>query len=112
LFDCWSIDFFPTLFEIVVLNSFLPVLAKWLSTLFPSGSGYVFLLLYRLTKEDLYLYRAQKFAEFMQTEEFQKEARTPDSPFSLYEGLSGTVCFYADLLKPSMAAFPFFDVFT
>lgn len=77
-----------------------------------AGSGYVFLLLYRLTKEDLYLYRAQKFAEFMQTEEFQKEARTPDSPFSLYEGLSGTVCFYADLLKPSMAAFPFFDVFT
>ncbi|XP_029180471.2 lanC-like protein 3 [Acropora millepora] len=77
-----------------------------------AGSGYVFLLLYRLTKEDLYLYRAQRFAEFMQTEEFQKEARTPDSPFSLYEGLSGTVCFYADLLKPSMAAFPFFDVFT
>lgn len=77
-----------------------------------AGSGYVFLLLYRLTKEDLYLYRAQKFAEFMQTEEFQKEARTPDSPFSLYEGLSGTVCFYADLLKPSVAAFPFFDVFT
>ncbi|XP_068696330.1 lanC-like protein 3 [Montipora foliosa] len=77
-----------------------------------AGSGYVFLLLYRLTNEDLYLYRAQKFSDFMQTEEFQKEARTPDSPFSLYEGLSGTVCFYSDLMNPLLAAFPFFDVFT
>lgn len=76
------------------------------------GSGYVFLLLYRLTKEDRYLYRAQKFSDFMQTEEFEREARTPDSPFSLYEGLAGTVCFYSDLLNPSMAAFPFFDVFS
>lgn len=76
-----------------------------------AGSGYVFLLLYRLTKEDQYLYRAQKFSEFMQTEEFQKGARTPDSPFSLYEGLAGTVCFYANLLNPSEAVFPFFEVF-
>lgn len=76
-----------------------------------AGSGYVFLLLYRLTKEDQYLYRAQKFSEFMQTEEFQKGARTPDSPFSLYEGLAATVCFYANLLNPSEAVFPFFEVF-
>ena len=75
------------------------------------GSGYVFLLLYRLTKEDEYLYRAQKFSEFMQTKEFQTGARTPDSPYSLYEGLAGTVCFYADLLNPSLASFPFFEVF-
>jgi len=47
----------------------------------------------------------------MQTEEFQKEARTPDCPYSLYEGLAGTVCFYTDLLQPDKAAFPFFDVF-
>ena len=76
------------------------------------GSGYVFLLLFRLTKEDQYLYRAQKFSEFVQTEEFQQGARTPDSPYSLYEGLAGTVCFYADLLNPSTAAFPFFEVFS
>jgi len=76
-----------------------------------AGSGYVFLLLYRLTNEDEYLYRAQKFSEFMQTKEFQTGARTPDSPYSLYEGLAGTVCFYADLLNPSSASFPFFEVF-
>ena len=79
--------------------------------LFLLGSGYVFLLLYRLTKEDEYLYRAQKFSEFMQTKEFQTGARTPDSPYSLYEGLAGTACFYADLLNPSSASFPFFEVF-
>lgn len=79
--------------------------------LFLLGSGYVFLLLYRLTKADEYLYRAQKFSEFMQTKEFQTGARTPDSPYSLYEGLAGTVCFYADLLNPSSASFPFFEVF-
>lgn len=68
-------------------------------------------MLYRLTSDAKHLYRAQKFAEFMQTEEFKKGARTPDSPFSLYEGLAGTVCFYVDLLQPSTASFPFFNVF-
>lgn len=76
-----------------------------------AGSGYVFLLLYRLTNNDSYLHRALKFAEFMQTPEF-REARTPDSPYSLYEGLAGTVCFLTDLMQPHRAHFPFFDVFT
>ncbi|XP_031549930.1 lanC-like protein 3 [Actinia tenebrosa] len=77
-----------------------------------AGNGYVFLLLYRLTRDQKHLYRAYKFADFMQTEEFQKGARTPDCPYSLYEGLAGTVCFYTDLLLPDKAAFPFFDVFS
>ena len=38
-------------------------------------------------------------------------ARAPDSPYSLYEGLAGTVCYLADLLEPTEAEFPFFDVF-
>ena len=69
------------------------------------------LLLYRLTGEERYLYRAFKFADFMETTEFKNGARTPDSPYSLFEGLAGTVCFYGDLFQPSAAAFPFFDVF-
>ncbi|KAK3741810.1 hypothetical protein QZH41_010444 [Actinostola sp. cb2023] len=77
-----------------------------------AGSGYVFLLLYRLTGDKKHLYRAYKFADFIQTQEFQKGARSPDCPYSLYEGLAGTVCFYTDLLQPDKAAFPFFDVFT
>ncbi len=76
-----------------------------------AGSGYVFLLLYRLTSDDKHLHRALKFAEFMFTEEFKLRARRPDTPYSLYEGTAGTVCFLADLLRPQKAEFPFFDVF-
>ena len=75
-----------------------------------AGSGYVFLLLYRMTSDEKHLHRALKFAEFMQTKQFQQSARRPDSPFSLYEGLAGTMCFIADLLQPTKAEFPFFDV--
>ena len=76
-----------------------------------SGNGYVFLLLYRLTKDEKYLHRAVQFARFLTTEEFIHGARTPDSPHSLYEGLAGTVCYLLDVLKPDQAEFPFFDVF-
>ncbi len=77
-----------------------------------AGSGYVFLLLYRLTSDERHLYRALKFAEFLFTEEFEKGSRRPDTPYSLYEGLAGTVCFLVDLLQPQRAEFPFFDVFS
>lgn len=73
-----------------------------------SGSGYAFLLLYKLTGEKVYLYRARKFAEFMYEPEFET-ARTPDCLYSLYEGLSGMVCYLADLIHPELAHFPLFD---
>ncbi|XP_061193609.1 lanC-like protein 3 isoform X1 [Saccostrea echinata] len=75
-----------------------------------AGSGYVFLLLYRLTGDYKHLHRAQQFAEFLFTDEFQRGARVPDTPFSLYEGYAGTVCFLADLIHPDKAEFPFFNV--
>ena len=79
-----------------------------------AGNGYVFLLLHRLLNENgtsgKYLYRASKFAEFLRSEQFRR-ARTPDRPYSLYEGLAGTACFLADLLNPDTATFPFFNVF-
>ena len=77
-----------------------------------AGSGYVFLLLYRLTSDEKHLHRALRFAEFMFTSEFQKGARTPDTPYSLYEGWAGTLCFLTDLLQPGKAEFPLFDVFS
>ncbi|CAH1169532.1 unnamed protein product [Phaedon cochleariae] len=76
-----------------------------------AGNGYVFLLLYRLTREPKSLYRAIQFYKFLGTEEFQNGARTPDAPYSLYEGLAGTACFFADLTSPLHATFPFLDVF-
>lgn len=75
-----------------------------------AGSGFVFLLLYRLTGDHRHLHRAQQFAEFLFTEEFQRGARVPDAPFSLYEGHAGTVCFLADLTQPDKAEFPLFNV--
>lgn len=75
-----------------------------------AGNGYVFLLLHRLTSDPKHLYRAMKFAEFLTCEEFLREAKTPDHPLSLYEGIAGTVMFLVDLLEPEKAAFPFMDV--
>lgn len=76
-----------------------------------AGNGYVFLVLFRLTNEQKYLYRASKFADFLTDGYFVHEARTPDRPLSLYEGVAGTVCFLIDLLQPYKASFPFMDVF-
>lgn len=77
-----------------------------------AGSGYVFLLLYRLTADEKYLYRAKAFADFLNSEEFLRDARLPDNPETLYEGTAGTVCFLSDLLIPDNAEFPFQDVFS
>ncbi|XP_033003079.1 lanC-like protein 3 isoform X1 [Lacerta agilis] len=76
-----------------------------------AGSAYVFLLLYRLTGNSKYIYRAQRFAEFLFTEEFKAGSRELESVYSLYEGFSGTVCFLVDLLQPNQAEFPLFSVF-
>ncbi len=76
-----------------------------------AGSGYVQLLLYRLTGEDRFLRRAQACAAFMQTDTFKRGARTPDCPLSLFEGRAGTAVFLADLANPNEACFPFMEVF-
>ena len=77
-----------------------------------AGSGYVFLLLFRMTNDKKYLSRAISFADFMYTDQFNRGARQPDCPFSLYEGTAGTMCYLADLLTPEKSAFPFLDIFS
>lgn len=76
-----------------------------------AGNGYAHLLLYRLTGDHNHLYRAMKFAEFLTNDSFLQEARSPDRPFSLFEGLSGTICFLIDVLQPDKAEFPFMNIF-
>uniref|UniRef100_A0A1I8JUV1 LanC-like protein 3 homolog n=1 Tax=Anopheles funestus TaxID=62324 RepID=A0A1I8JUV1_ANOFN len=76
-----------------------------------AGNGYAFLLMYRLTGEKCYLYRAAKFADFLNSPLFTEHLLAPDRPYSLYEGLAGTVCFLVDLLHPMKSSFPFMDVF-
>lgn len=75
-----------------------------------AGSGYVFLTLYRLTKDKKHLHRAVQFYHFLYSEAF-KDARTPDNPYSLFEGVAGAACFNTDLLKPMESSFPLFDIF-
>lgn len=76
-----------------------------------AGNGYVFLLMYRLTDEELYLHRAIQFSSFLENPSFKHNSRVPDNPYSLFEGTAGTVCFLGDLLEPKQAAFPFCDIF-
>ena len=75
-----------------------------------SGNAYALLRLYKTTQDDKWLHRALQFAEFMQSEEFKRGARTPDHPRSLFEGQAAAACLYADLLRPSGAAFPLFEL--
>ncbi|KAL3313364.1 hypothetical protein Ciccas_008034, partial [Cichlidogyrus casuarinus] len=66
-----------------------------------AGSGYAFLLMHRLTGEQVWLDRAIAFAALQQQPSISKQQRQPDHPLSLYEGSAGTACFYADCSKPS-----------
>ncbi|XP_049640115.1 glutathione S-transferase LANCL1 [Suncus etruscus] len=74
-----------------------------------AGNAYAFLTLYNLTQDAKYLYRACKFAEWC-LDYGEHGCRTPDTPFSLFEGMAGTIYFLADLLVPTKAKFPAFEL--
>lgn len=71
-----------------------------------AGSGYAFLLFHRLTNEQRYLDCALCIAKTFCSRDFRGKARTPDRPYSLFEGISGALCFICDLLEPDKAQFP------
>ena len=67
-----------------------------------AGNGYLFLHLYQATNDGKYLNRAAEFEQVGKKWEQLvrlKEMRLADHPFSLFEGLSGFVCFQHDLLR-------------
>lgn len=74
-----------------------------------AGNAYSFLAMYNLTHDLKYLYRACKFAEWCM-DYGEHGCRIPDAPFSLFEGLAGTIYFLADLLDPANAKFPAFEI--
>jgi hypothetical protein len=74
-----------------------------------AGNGYAFLSLYRRTADPRDLHRALHFARQSWSERVVREQRTPDRPWTLYEGLMGTLCFYRDCLDSSRARFPAFE---
>ncbi|XP_041365618.1 lanC-like protein 2 isoform X2 [Gigantopelta aegis] len=74
-----------------------------------AGNAYAFLTMYKLTGDMAYLYKAYKFAEWC-FDYGKHGCRTPDRPFSLFEGMAGTIYFLADLLDPQHAQFPAFEL--
>lgn len=74
-----------------------------------SGNAYTFLTLYKETSDPKYLHRAIKFAEWC-FDYGQHGCRIPDHPFSLFEGMAGTVYFLADMLEPKLSKFPAFEL--
>lgn len=65
--------------------------------------------MYRMTNDQKYLYQAYKFAEWC-IDYGKHGCRIADAPYSLFEGMAGTIYFLIDLLDPSNARFPAFEL--
>ena len=63
-----------------------------------SGNAYAFLAMYQETGDVEYLQKAKRFCNFA-CDYGKHGCKTPDSPFSLFEGMSGTVYFLDDMEK-------------
>lgn len=74
-----------------------------------AGNAYAFLSLFRATGDYKHLHRAVKFAEFC-AEYGSHGCRTPDRPWSLFEGLAGTIYFMFDIQKPAESRFPAYEL--
>ncbi|XP_051796781.1 lanC-like protein 2 isoform X2 [Acanthochromis polyacanthus] len=74
-----------------------------------AGNGYAFLSLYKLTQEKKYLYRACKFAEWC-LDYGTHGCRIPDRPYSLFEGMAGTIHYLSEMGKPEASCFPAFEL--
>jgi lantibiotic modifying enzyme len=75
-----------------------------------SGNAYAFLQLFKATRNIKHLNRACKFAQWCIASS-SRQCRTPDAPFSLFEGLAGTVYYLVDLVgEPGNAKFPAFEL--
>lgn len=76
------------------------------------GNGYALLMLYRACGDEEWLQRARCFALMILDKKIRSAQRTPDSPFSLFEGLSGALCFLVDLMSDNLekAQFPLYPV--
>ncbi|KAK1309526.1 hypothetical protein QJS10_CPA09g01582 [Acorus calamus] len=79
-----------------------------------SGNGYVFLALYRLTGNVEYMYRAKAFACFLidKADGLIAEGKMHggDHPFSLFEGQGGMAYLLLDMVNPSEARFPAYEI--
>ena len=75
-----------------------------------AGNGYAFLALFNLTHDPIYLHRALQFSRFCGAYGSHPLSRQPDRPWSLFEGLAGTVVYMFDILNPLQALFPAYQL--
>ncbi|TXG67056.1 hypothetical protein EZV62_008331 [Acer yangbiense] len=79
-----------------------------------SGNTYAFLALYRLTGKAEYLYRAKAFACFLldRAQKLISECKMHggDCPYSLFEGIGGMAYLFLDMIEPSEAKFPAYEL--
>ncbi|RVW93164.1 LanC-like protein GCR2 [Vitis vinifera] len=79
-----------------------------------SGNTYVFLSLYRLTGNVEFLYRAKAFACFLldRAQRLISEGKMHggDRPYSLFEGIGGMTYLFLDMIEPSEARFPGYEL--
>ncbi|PON43661.1 LanC-like protein [Parasponia andersonii] len=79
-----------------------------------SGNAYVFLSLYRLTGNVEFLYKAKAFSCFLLDRAHklisQGEMHGGDSHYSLFEGIGGMAYLFLDVVEPSEAKFPAYDL--
>lgn len=76
-----------------------------------SGNGYVFLALFRASRDPKWLLCSYHYATLMFEPSVVQQCRTPDNPLSLFEGTAGAACFLLDLrLAPMCSAVPLFEV--
>uniref|UniRef100_A0A8P4KRC4 LanC-like protein 2 n=1 Tax=Dicentrarchus labrax TaxID=13489 RepID=A0A8P4KRC4_DICLA len=73
-----------------------------------AGNGYAFLSLYKLTQEKKYLYRVCKFAEWCLAYGTHG-CRIPDRPYSLFEGMAGTIYYLSEMANPEASCFPLYS---
>ncbi|XAR55488.1 hypothetical protein NMG60_11035566 [Bertholletia excelsa] len=78
------------------------------------GNTYVFLSLYRLTGNIVFLYRAKAFACFLLDRAHklisEGQMHGGDHHYSLFEGLAGMAYLFLDMPMPSNARFPAYEI--
>ncbi|XP_047313600.1 lanC-like protein GCL2 [Impatiens glandulifera] len=79
-----------------------------------SGNAYVFLSLYRLTGKEKYLHRAKAFASFLLDRSANLirtgEMHPGDRPYSLFEGIGGMAYLFLDMIHPTQARYPAYEL--
>lgn len=79
-----------------------------------SGNAYVFLSVYQITGNVEFLYKAKAFACFLLDRVHKLisagEMHGGESPYSLFEGKGGMAYLLLDMIDPSGARFPAYDL--